>query len=96
MTGEICHNDAIRRTTVMADEAVLERLRRAAADQGRSLADLIREALEEKAASLAPTPASLGHGDSRGHGPSAADIGDLPIESETLGLVVDTIARLVL
>jgi hypothetical protein len=64
----------------MADDAVMERLRQAAAGQGRSLGDVVREALEEKAAALAPVPASLGHGDSRGRGPRAADIGDLPIK----------------
>lgn len=66
----------------MADDSVLERLRRAAAEQGRSLGDLVREALEEKALALAPGPTSLGHGDSRGKGPPAAEIGDLPIEPD--------------
>ena len=70
----------MKRTTVMADEAVLERLRLAAAGQGRSLGDLVREALDEKAAALAPAPTSFGRGDSRGRGPRASDIGDLPIE----------------
>jgi len=66
----------------MADEDLLERLRRAARRQGRSLGDLVREALEEKAMALAPRPSSLAHGDSGGRGPRAADIGDLPIEPD--------------
>jgi hypothetical protein len=66
----------------MADEDVLERLRQAAARAGRSMGDIVREALEEKAAALAPPPTSLGHGDSRGHGPRAADIGDFPVEPD--------------
>lgn len=72
----------MRRTTVMADEDVIERLREAAAESGRSLGDIVREALEEKAAALAPGPRSLGHGDSRGRGPRAAEIGDLPVEPD--------------
>ena len=66
----------------MADETVLERLRQAAHRDGRSLGDVVREALEEKAAALAPAPTSLAHGDSRGRGPNAAEIGDLPIEPD--------------
>ena len=66
----------------MADENLLERLRQAATREGRSLGDIVREALEEKAAALAPPPTSLGHGDSRGRGPRAAEIGDLPIEPD--------------
>ena len=67
----------------MADERLLERLRLAAAREGRSLGDLVREALEEKAAALAPAPKSIAHGDSLGRGPRAADLGDLPIEPDT-------------
>ena len=66
----------------MADDGVLELLRLAAAREGRSLGDLVREALEEKVAALAPAPRSIGRGDSGGRGPRAAEIGDLPIEPE--------------
>jgi hypothetical protein len=66
----------------MADEDVLQRLRQAATREGRSLGEIVREALEEKAAMLAPQPTSLGHGDSQGRGPRAAQIGDLPIEPD--------------
>jgi hypothetical protein len=68
------------RTTIMADDAVVERLREAAQAQRRSLGDVIREALQEKVDRLAPPPRSLGHGSSGGRGPAAAEIGDLRIE----------------
>lgn len=66
----------------MADEVVLERLRLVAVREGRSLGDLVREALEEKVAALAPPPRSIGHGSSGGRGPRAAEIGDLSVEPE--------------
>ena len=67
----------------MADARVLARLRQAALRQGRSLGDVIREALDEKAASLAPAPSSLAHGDSHGGGPKAAEIGDAAIQPDS-------------
>ncbi len=54
----------MRRTTIVASDELIERLRRAAADRGVSMATLIREALEEKAKSYRPRPRSLGIGDS--------------------------------
>ncbi|TAK27664.1 MAG: ribbon-helix-helix protein, CopG family [Chloroflexota bacterium] len=54
----------MRRTTIVAPEDLLERLRRLAAERGVSLATVIREALEEKAQSWRPKPRSLGIGDS--------------------------------
>lgn len=64
----------------MADDEVVDRLRDVAREQRRSLGEIIREALQEKADRLAPSPRSLGHGASGGHGPAAASIGDIPIE----------------
>jgi metal-responsive CopG/Arc/MetJ family transcriptional regulator len=54
----------MRRTTIVAPEKLLERLRRMAADRGTSVAELIREALEEKVRNHRPRPRSLGIGDS--------------------------------
>lgn len=56
----------MRRTTIVAPEEVLERLRALAAERGVSLAAVIREALEEKAGRHRPKPRSLGMGAS-GH-----------------------------
>lgn len=56
----------MRRTTIVAPEQVLQRLRRMAAERGTSMADLIREALEAKVATDHPRPRSLGLGAS-GH-----------------------------
>jgi len=54
----------MRRTTIVAPDDLLERLRREATDRGVSLATVIREALEKKAQSYHPMPRSLGVGDS--------------------------------
>ncbi len=54
----------MQRTTIVAPEDVLERLRQLAAERGTSMAALIREALEEKAERHRPRPRSLGLGDS--------------------------------
>ena len=52
------------RTTVMADQIVMERLKALAAERGVSLSMLIREALEEKAGEYRPKPSFLGKLDS--------------------------------
>ena len=54
----------MQRTTIVAPDGLLERLRRVAAERGVSMATLIREALEEKVKSHRPKPRSLGIGDS--------------------------------
>lgn len=56
------YDDDLRRTTIMADEATLERLCRLAGQQGVSFAQVVREALEDKAETFAPAPTSLGAG----------------------------------
>ena len=48
----------------MAPEHLIDKLRRIAADRHVSLASVIREALEERAAREQPKPRSLGIGDS--------------------------------
>jgi plasmid stability protein len=60
----------MERTTIVAPEQLLKRLRRMAAERGTSMADLIREALEEKVRTDRPRPRSLGLGAS-GHGDTA-------------------------
>jgi plasmid stability protein len=54
----------MQRTTIVAPEDLLKRLRLMAAERATSMADLIREALEEKVASHRPSPRSLGVGNS--------------------------------
>jgi hypothetical protein len=56
----------MRRTTIVAPEELLRRLRGIAAERGTSMATVIREALEEKVNGHRPRPRSLGIGDS-GH-----------------------------
>ncbi|MEX2458200.1 MAG: CopG family transcriptional regulator [Actinomycetota bacterium] len=50
----------MRRTTIMADEETLERLRGLARDRGVSFAEVAREALEAKAAEYRPKLSWLG------------------------------------
>ncbi len=52
------------RTTVMADQQTLDRLRAVAKDRGVSFATIVREALEDKAKEYRPKPKSLGMGSS--------------------------------
>jgi hypothetical protein len=52
----------VERTTIVAPEALLERLRLLAHARGMSMAAVIREAMEEKAATYRPRPRSLGVG----------------------------------
>ncbi len=60
----------MQRTTIVAPEDLLKRLRRMAAERGTSMADLIREALEDKVTTDRPRPRSLGLGAS-GHADTA-------------------------
>ena len=56
----ILYNDAMRRTTIMADEDTLERLRGLALDRGVSFAEIAREALVAKATEYRPKPTIIG------------------------------------
>lgn len=58
------YNDAMKRTTIMADEETVERLQALARDRGVSFAEVAREALEQKAREYRPRPKSLGVADS--------------------------------
>ena len=71
----------MQRTTIIADEEVLERLRRLAADRRVSLATIIREALDEKAKTYRPKPRILGMGDS-GRSDISRRIGEEHFEPE--------------
>jgi hypothetical protein len=54
----------MHRTTIMAEPATIERLRALARERGVSFAEVVREALAEKAASYRPKPSSIGSGQS--------------------------------
>jgi len=54
----------MQRTTVMADESTVERLKGLARERGVSFAEVVREALQDKASSYRPKPLSLGSGQS--------------------------------
>ena len=56
------HTTLMQRTTIVAPEELTEQLHRMAAEQGVSMATLIREALEQKVATCRPRPRSLGVG----------------------------------
>jgi plasmid stability protein len=65
----------VRRTTIVTPDQLLKRLRQMAAERGTSMAELIREALEEKLNSSQPRPRSLGLGAS-GHRDTAERAGE--------------------
>ena len=52
----------MHRTTIVIPEELRRQLQRIAADQGSSMAAVMREALEEKVRSYHPRPRSLGIG----------------------------------
>jgi Ribbon-helix-helix protein, copG family len=56
----------MERTSVMADPETLDRLRALARDRGTSLAEVVREALDEKAREYRPKPTFIGIGRSGG------------------------------
>lgn len=58
------HNAVMQRTTIMAEASTIERLRAIARERGVSFAEVVREALEEKARCWRPKPLSLGSGQS--------------------------------
>jgi hypothetical protein len=71
----------MERTTVMADPETLARLREIAREERRPLAEIIREALEDRARRPRPALRFLGIGASQpGTGPTAKEIGELTPE----------------
>ena len=69
------YHDAVERTTLSIPGPLLERLRTAAAERRVSMAEFVREALEEKLATHRPRPRSFGVGAS-GHDDTARRAGD--------------------
>ena len=65
----------MHRTTIVTPEHLIKRLRQMAAERGTSMAELIREALEDKVGADRPRPRSLGMGAS-GHADTAQRTGD--------------------
>lgn len=65
----------MQRTTIMAPPELVARLRQMAAERGTSLADVVREALEEKSKTYRPRPRGLGIGAS-GFSDTARRIGE--------------------
>lgn len=65
---ECCHHDrylyGMKRTTISVPEDLLDRLRLIAAEEGTSIAALVRESLEEKVLGYRRRPRSLGIGSS--------------------------------
>jgi|tagenome__1003787_1003787.scaffolds.fasta_scaffold19836148_1 Arc/MetJ-type ribon-helix-helix transcriptional regulator len=76
-----CYHAGMRRTTISAPDETLEKIRQIAAERHVSMADVIREALEEKAARHITVPrerrlpTSLGAGAS-GHTDTSVRIGE--------------------
>ena len=58
----MCYHDVMERTTLTLPDETRARLRRIAAERGVSMATVIREAIEEKVASVHPRPRSIGIG----------------------------------
>ena len=65
----------MHRTTIVTPEHLIVRLREMATERGTSMAELIREALEDKVANRRPRPRSLGLGAS-GHSDTAERSGE--------------------
>jgi hypothetical protein len=60
------HNDDMKRTTIMADEKLLERLHEAARREGVSFAEVVRQGLEWRAGRRAAPLKFIGAGASKG------------------------------
>lgn len=73
------YHDAMERTSISLPAEVLRRLRVIAADRRTSMAEIVREAVEEKLAAYRPKPRSIGLGAS-GRSDTARRIGDSEIE----------------
>ena len=76
------YHDAVERTTLSIPGPLLDRLRAAATERRVSMAEFVREALEEKLAARRPRPGSLGVGASGRHD-TARDASDERPEPRT-------------
>lgn len=74
-----CHTYDMTRTTIVADDEIIARLKGLARDRKVSFSEVVREALEAKAAEYRPRPRSLGSGSSEG--PGTRDGGRVPPRS---------------
>lgn len=73
------YNEGMERTTVMADSQTLDKLRALARDRGVSFAEVVRQALDEKAREYRPRPTCLGIGSSgQGDVSDRAGVGRVP------------------
>ena len=68
----------MRRTTISIPDHLWQQLRAIAAARGVSLAAIVREALEAKAAQERPRPRSLGRGASGSHDTARRTAGERP------------------
>ena len=66
----------MRRFIVQADDDLIRRVKKRAAQRGISVAQLVREALETALGSGRPVPSFIGKGNSHGLGPPASEIDD--------------------
>lgn len=64
----------MRRFIVQADDDLIRRVKKRAADRGISVAQVVRDALEGALGRRPAGPTFIGIGDSKGRGPSAAEI----------------------
>lgn len=72
----------MKRTTIVADEQTLERLRALARKRNVSFAEVVREALDDKASEHRPKPKSLGiAGSGRSDVSEKAGVGRTPPRS---------------
>ena len=72
----MCYHDVMTRTTISLPEPLLKRLKILAAERGVSMAELVRQVLEEGINATRPKPRSLGMGAS-GHSDTARNHDDL-------------------
>lgn len=61
---------------MQADDDLIRRVKKRAAERGVSVAQIVRDALEEAVGRRPRGPTFIGIGDSKGRGPSAAEIDD--------------------
>lgn len=71
------YNDAMKRTTIVAPEELLERLRALAREEDTSLADIIRQGLEWRASHTGKKLRLIGAGQSQEPHDTARRAGDI-------------------
>lgn len=66
----------MRRFIVQAEDDLIRRVKKRAAQRGISVAQVVRDALEAAVGRAPAGPTFIGSGDSKGRGPSASEIDD--------------------